>query len=345
MGVTVPRFFQDRFYLVRYEIWHWKVYKIARSLLTQIKIDVIHHVTIANLWNCGHLWKLDVPFVLGPISGAQKTRRAGYRFLRFRDQIYELRRDLLFYIAWGIWKRPIRALEKARLVLASNPESVEKFKKVRKDRSVLLFSDGGVNSLTETGDNHSIRKDDGCLRLLWVGELRPRKNFGLLLEALKVLPSEVLWSLRIAGKDKLYDYWREKVQRSELEGRITFLGRVEHSQIGEHYRWADVFVFPSLREATGTVILEAMSYQLPVIALNVHGARFLVDEGCAIRIPVVTRNQMVNDFRDAIIKLYRDPELRIRMGEVGKRRVTEEYLWEKRGEKMNQIYREAVGIQ
>jgi glycosyltransferase involved in cell wall biosynthesis len=343
VGVTVPSFFQTRFYLARYEIWHWKVYKMAKRLLTQVQIDFIHHVTIANFWNCGHLWKLDVPFIIGPISGAQKTPRAGYGFLRLRDQINELRREFLFNIAWATWKRPIRALEKARLVLASNLESAEQFKKIKGESSVVLFSDSGVNSGAEKERTPDVPKSEDCLRLLWVGELRPRKNFGLLFEALKVLPREVHWSLRIAGEDILYSYWRRKVQRSELEEHITFLGSVDHSDIDQEYRWAHVFVFPSLREATGTVILEAMSYKLPVIALNLHGARFMLDDDCAIRIPVVTRHQMINDLRDAITKLYRHSELRAKMGELGRRRIEQDFLWEKRGERMNRMYRQVLG--
>jgi len=138
------------------------------------------------------------------------------------------------------------------------------------------------------------------------------------------------------------DYWKKKIEQRGLEKQSFFLGKIDYSQMSEHYQWADVFVFPSLREATGTVIVEAMSYRLPVIALNIHGATIVLDDSCAIRIPVASKEQMIRDFRDAIIKLYNGPELRRKMGEVGRWRVEENYLWEKRAKKISKIYREIV---
>ena len=70
--------------------------------------------------------------------------------------------------------------------------------------------------------------------------------------------------------------------------------------MGDLYRWAYVFIFPSIREGTPTVILEAMSYGLPVIVLKIHGARLVLDDSCAILVHVVSREKMVKDFRDKL---------------------------------------------
>jgi glycosyltransferase involved in cell wall biosynthesis len=104
-------------------------------------------------------------------------------------------------------------------------------------------------------------------------------------------------------------------------------------------------VFPSLREGTGTVIVEAMSYGLPVVALNIHGARCVLNEDCAFLVPVTNKKQMVEDYRSAILSLYHDPELRRKMGESGRRRVQEYFLWDKRGKAMNDIYRQVRGME
>ena len=49
---------------------------------------------------------------------------------------------------------------------------------------------------------------------------------------------------------------------------------------------------------------------------------------------------MINDFRDAIIKLCESPELRYELGENARKRVEEYFLWEKRGKMMNDIYKQ-----
>ncbi len=340
--ITVPKFFHDKLYRIRYEIWQWRAYKVAKSLLQKAKIDLIHHVTIATWWNCGHLWNLNVPFVFGPISGAQQTPRAAYPFLRFRDRVYEWIRTLLFKLSWRMWRRPRRAIKEAKLVLVANAETGKEVKKVRKDAPTILFSEVGVQRVIDEDTKTHVSKARGSINLLWSGRLIPCKNFRLLLESLSELPANINWSLGVAGGGRLLDYWKKKIKQRGLQNQISFLGKIDYSQMSEQYQWADVFVFPSLREATGTVIVEAMSYGLPVVALNIHGATIVLDDSCAIRIPVVSKEQMIKDFRNAIIKMHNEPELRRKMGEVGRWRVEENYLWEKRAKKINKIYREII---
>lgn len=339
--ISVPKFFRNRLYRIRYEIWQGKAYQLAKDLSSAIRLDVIHHVTIAAWWNCGYLWKLNVPFVFGPISGAQQTPKVAYSFLRLEDRIYEYARSLLFSLVFRMWQRPRRAIKKAKVVLAANPETETKIREIRKNNYVIQFSEIGINSVVEKNKVSSSAK--ASIKLLWSGLLIPIKNFGLLWEALSELPANIKWSLRVAGEGKLLSYWKDEVKRYDLTQHISFLGRIDYSKMKEQYQWADIFVFPSLREATGTVVMEAMSYGLPMVALDMHGASIVLDNSCGILIPVITKEQMVKDFSDAIVKLCNNPELRRKMGEAGRRKVKENHLWEKRGKKMNEIYREIIG--
>jgi glycosyltransferase involved in cell wall biosynthesis len=233
-------------------------------------------------------------------------------------------------------------MERARLVLTANYETAERVKGIRKSDPVITLSEVGVHSVGEKNAEGGKLRATDSLKLLWSGQLIPRKNFGLLMEALSRLPDEIRWHLRVAGEGNLLEYWKTKSVEHGLREHLTFLGQVAYSQMSEQYRWADVFAFPSLREATGTVILEAMSYGLPVIALKLHGARVVLDDSCGILVPVVSKEQMVKDFRDAIIKLYYDPELRRKLGEAGRKRVEESHLWEKKAQRMSEIYRQVL---
>jgi len=342
--LAVPKLFQhDAFYRIRYEVWQRRAFQTAKKLVRDVNIELIHHVTIASWWNCGHLWKLDIPFVFGPFSGLQAVPSAGYSFLPLRARIYERARSWVLNLSWRLWWRPRQAMRRAKVVLVSNYETEGRVREIRSGEPVIVLSDVGIHCPSQENLDVKGRQPAPALKLLWSGLLIPRKNFGLLLEALSQLPSQVEWQVRVVGDGKLFRYWRKKSAEYGLEDRVTFLGRLRYSSMGEQYRWADVFVFPSLREATGTVILEAMSYGLPVIALNIHGARVVLDESCGILIPVESKNQMVRDFRDAIIKLYRDPELRGKLGEAGRRRAQELFVWEKKAQRMNEIYAQVLG--
>ena len=323
-------------------LWQLEAYKAAKDILKNEDIDLIHHVSYVSWANCGYLWKLNRPFFFGPISGAQKTPRAGYSFLTFRGKITEFARTLSFNILWHLWSRPKKAIKKAEVVFAANKETELKVKHIRKNAPVILFNELGTNKINKNLDIGLMKSKTETVNLLWVASLIPRKNFGLLLEALNMIPKGINWSLRVIGDGPLSDYWKKRAGKYGLKNKINFLGNIDYSKMGEQYQLADMFVFPSLREATGTVLVEAMSHSLPVIALNLHGAKIVLDGNCAVLIPAKDKEQMVRDFSDAIIKLAKNPRLRKKMGEAGMKRAEKHFLWEKRGVMMNKIYHKAL---
>ena len=221
-----------------------------------------------------------------------------------------------------------------------NNETYDLISKTRKKKPILLLSATGVPSVK---DKKNIYSRNLKLNLLWVSSLIHIKNFGLVLECLKNLPTRINWKLRVVGGGKLLKYWKNKTKSSPLANKIEFMGEVEHDKINEFYINSDVFLFPSLREGSPTVILEAMSFGLPVIAFKQNGADIMLTDECGILIPVKNNEQMINDFIYSIVRLFENPELIIKMGKAARKRVEENFLWEKRGEQMKNIYKEYLG--
>ena len=62
----------------------------------------------------------------------------------------------------------------------------------------------------------------------------------------------------------------------EVDGRITWFGAVDYSQLGACYQTSDVFVFPSLEDIIGMVVLEAMVFGKPVLCSDQAGAKDMV---------------------------------------------------------------------
>jgi len=69
-----------------------------------------------------------------------------------------------------------------------------------------------------------------------------------------------------------------------------------------------------------------------------NGAKNIIDPSCGILIDITNSKQMINDFANAIIKLYENPKLRIEMGNNARKKVEENFLWEKRGRMMQKYY-------
>ncbi len=80
------------------------------------------------------------------------------------------------------------------------------------------------------------------------------------------------------------------------------------------YASADLFVFTSLRDTSGTVVLEALSRGLPVICLDHQGVRDLITPECGIKVPVTRPSEVIAGLAEAITKLARDPDRREQLG-------------------------------
>jgi peptidoglycan/xylan/chitin deacetylase (PgdA/CDA1 family) len=116
------------------------------------------------------------------------------------------------------------------------------------------------------------------------------------------------------------------------------MGRLPHRQALEQYRLADVFVFTSLRDTSGNVVLEALAAGVPVVCLDHQGVRDIVTEACGIKIPVTTPAAVVAGISRALENLAHDSGLRHQLQKGAVARASE-YEWSKQGERMAALYR------
>jgi len=129
----------------------------------------------------------------------------------------------------------------------------------------------------------------------------------------------------------LFDYrvYREKFF-SEVEGLglklgedISLLGNVADDSMVELYGAGDVFVFPSVKEGWGLVVLEAMASGLPVIASDIEPLiEYLRDGENSMLVSPLNYEKLV----EQIIRVLLDAELRDRLIMNG-RKTAEAYSW------------------
>lgn len=98
------------------------------------------------------------------------------------------------------------------------------------------------------------------LRLLFVGQVAVAKGIKALLDAMTVL-IEAPVELTVVG-----DRSAEVPQRHLDDPRIHWIGPMSRSAVMDHYRAADVLVFPSLSDGFGMAQVEAQGWRLPIIA-------------------------------------------------------------------------------
>ena len=130
------------------------------------------------------------------------------------------------------------------------------------------------------------RRADTCLgepaRVLFVGELVPRKGVAHLIDALRILRERGrAVALDIVGDGALRGELRARAARADLTPVVSFHGTVPHgSRLLEAFRRADVFALPSVAgEGVPRSIQEAMASSCPVVASDVGSVRYQLGRG------------------------------------------------------------------
>lgn len=119
---------------------------------------------------------------------------------------------------------------------------------------------------------------------LYVGTIEERKGIKYLVESLGCIPIENRKSIivNIVGKVVDQSYFKKlqkRINQLGLEDIFKFHGRLSDIDLAKAYQNASYFVFPSLHEGYGMVIIEAMSYGIPVIAFNNSAMPYTIKNG------------------------------------------------------------------
>ena len=108
------------------------------------------------------------------------------------------------------------------------------------------------------------------IELLYVGQIMPRKNVNVLIDAVEFLRQKTTkdYNLTIIGGENIYnkEYFEDFLLKIKSKKWITYLGKVkDKKQLIQHYRNSDIFVMPSKGELFGLVYIEALSQGKPVL--------------------------------------------------------------------------------
>jgi glycosyltransferase involved in cell wall biosynthesis len=124
--------------------------------------------------------------------------------------------------------------------------------------------------------------EPGPLRLLFLGNLIPRKGLHSLLMALKQLPAETC-TLSVVGSQQADPAYvraiRRQIERGRLSGRVQLLGALASEALSACLRSHHLLVVPSTYEGYGIAYLEGMGFGLPAIATTAGAASEIITHG------------------------------------------------------------------
>jgi glycosyltransferase involved in cell wall biosynthesis len=183
---------------------------------------------------------------------------------------------------------------------------------------------------------------DAGERLLFVGQIYPRKGVLPLLKSLDIVRRKVPGvEMDIIGNPTDAKYLAELkayIEQHKMSSRIRFLGRVDEATLKQAYAQCSILVLSSLEEGTPAVLLEAMAAGKPVVATGVGGVPHIVEDGSnGFVVPV----NDVQGFADRIIILLYNRGLREQMGQVAREKA-KRYRLEAVMTQTVEVYRDVV---
>jgi glycosyltransferase involved in cell wall biosynthesis len=201
-------------------------------------------------------------------------------------------------------------------------------------------------------DSTSTPKNNKVKQLMFVGRISPEKGLHVLLDAFQeVVKHYPNTQLKIVGPEEsvpfefivgvsddpkvlelapfyklnYFSHLKDKISSELAAGKVTFTGAIPNSQLVEYYQSADILINPSLSEAFGMALTEAMATDVPTIAARVGGMTDVVEDG---KTGLLFEAGNARALANAIEQLLADESLRRSMGKAGRQRVLELFDWE-----------------
>jgi glycosyltransferase involved in cell wall biosynthesis len=132
--------------------------------------------------------------------------------------------------------------------------------------------------------------------------------------------------------------WKALAEELGVEGRVHFLGFRPQSEYAPRLRASVAVLSPSLWEAGGAVVLEAMASGKPVIATRWGGPADYLDESCGVLVDPTSREGLIVGFAEGMRRLMDAPEVGKAMGVRGREKALKDFDWEKKVDRMLEIY-------
>lgn len=176
--------------------------------------------------------------------------------------------------------------------------------------------------------------------ILYVGRLTYRKGLFDLIDSVKYLSKEIP-DIRfiIVGGGHLSDKIKVKISNLGLKDNFLIKGHIPKEELIKLYQNATIYVVPSHYEGLPTVLLEAMSCGLPVVATAINANLDVIKSG---ENGILVNPKSPREMAKAISILLGDDNLRKRLGRNARKTIEEKYTWEMISNRLLKYYESLV---
>ena len=226
------------------------------------------------------------------------------------------------------------------ILITINKEDKKRAQKFHLKKNGKLVSVPGVGIDVEKISTPTISPEEKRRQLgisqdslvyITVGELIPRKNQSMLIDAFK--KADIANSiLLICGKGQEKDNLQKQIEENGLSEKVKLLG--QRTDIYELLQCSDVFLFPSKQEGLPIALMEAMAVGLPCVAANIRGNNDLLGDNYPFLLNPNDRESWEKSMKDIL-------DVRNEMAELSHKNIGA-FDIEKATEAMKEIYKSVL---
>ncbi len=320
--------------LLYFYLWQ---YAVSRWIQKQNwEFDIVHNLNFHNDWTPSFLWRLNKPFVWGPIGHHPQIP---YVFLK-KYGLGQVMREGIRWAAkrffWNFDPFLQRTKNKAQHIFAMNSQVGK----------VLNLPDSKVTILPSVASErveHYERYPGKSFNVLSIGRFVALKGFDISIRSFAAFYHTLSEedrkeaTLTIVGKGPAEPMLRSLVEQLNILEAVNIISWIERNQLKLIYQGADVFLFPS-HEGAGMVVSEALSYGLPVLCFDNCGPGEFINKTCGLAIPYQDYETNVNFFKQDLLRLFHDRDLLKRLSSGALRQHRNRFTWDLKGDIFHTVY-------
>lgn len=322
---------------LHYYLWQLQAYQQGRSLHRDLQFDLVHHITYVKYSSPSFLSLLPIPFIWGPIGGAEAAPKPFWADFSQKEKLYEFARATARQL--GELDPFVRmTARRSAFAWTTTEESAERVRALG-GRHVDVLIESGLRLEDVAQLAQHPMPEATPIRFISMGRLLHWKGFHLGIRAFAkaAIPQAEYW---ILGEGPQRDRLEALAQTLGVGDRVKFWGRLPRDKTLETLGQCHVLLHPSLHDSGGWVCLEAMAASRPIICLALGGPRVQVANEVGFVLPAHNPEQVIDDIAKAMTSLAENSDLRQQLGQAGHQHLLKNFTWESKRQTLTQLYQE-----
>lgn len=313
-----------------------KARRLARDLIARNPLGcVVHQPIPVSPREPSLLYDMGAPVVIGPMNG-NISRAEGFG----KGQSDGLDAKAMMAL-WRPLRRLVHALSpgklRAALLLSANPRTTLALRETGTPARIVELVENGIDSTLW----HPTELTGEPPEFLFIGRLIELKGAQYLPEALARMDCKTA-RLGIIGDGVMEPEIRARAEALGVADRITFYGFLPQAECNRRLAAARALVLPSLREAGGAVVLEAMACARPVIAADHGGPADYITPQTGWLVPVPSPEALIAGFSAIMDRLALDAGAARTAGQQARDHVLRHYDWDSKIDTIISLYQSCL---